>query len=514
MDKSSNIPESVRQAGVFDIAAGYPAPPNFGQSVVEHIHTTSGRYGIASKAYLNMDEAIRDSRSNAERMRSDCGIMECLESRQKAVALLPWHIEPEDEKSADQVALASEMTSILEETSYFTEYRRCILESIWFGRYAIANRFGAEQIRGKWRTTVRRWEPRHGDKLVFRYEDGEYLSDPDQVGIRVSQAFKKSIRNNASSPHNRTQIEATEMGLVYWLNRAERQTMVVHKHMIEDGPFEDPRFAGKIHGVGIRDRIYWTWYAMIECLQRVIEYLDRAAMGIEIWPYPAGNAQAKAATEEAAFSAMGGGRTVILAPVNQVENPEIYMPRLIEPGLSGVSTTMEIIRTFFFHKIKRYILGQTLTSEADATGLGSGVADAHLATLADILSYDARNLEETLSKQLLRPLQLWNFKNSSSIRLKLKIDTESDNVKEKLDALQSSWNMGLEIKADEVYRIVGTAKPDQGDRVLSNPQIAQAAAAAAAGGIVPQPRGGAMINPETFAQQFTQSIAANLGGVR
>ena len=162
MDQS-NLPASVIQAAMLDPAIGANAPPNFGQEVIPHIHTASGRYGIASHAYLNQDEALRDSRQNAERMRADCGIMECVEQRQRAVALLPWHIEPDDAKDPSQQELAAAMTAILEETPRFTEMRRNLQESIWFGRSAVANQFGSDQVRGQWRTVVRRWEPRHGD---------------------------------------------------------------------------------------------------------------------------------------------------------------------------------------------------------------------------------------------------------------------------------------------------------------------------------------------------------------
>ena len=492
---------------MIDPAQGTGAPPNFGQDVVPHIHTASGRFGIASQAYLNMDEAIRDSRQNAERMRADCGIMECVEQRQRAVALLPWHIEPEDQKDPAQVELAAIMTAILEKTPRFTEMRRNMQEAIWFGRSGIANSFGAEQVRGKWRTVVKRWEPRHADKLVFRFDDGSHDVDPDQVGIRVSSVFRSAYKSNTQYGSDRRQkIQPTEMGLVYWLDRWERQTMIIHKHMVEDGPWEDPRMAGRIHGIGIRDRIYWTWYAMVECLQRVVEYLDRAAFGVEVWPYQAGNAASKAATETAAYGSMSGGRTVILAPIPPGEDGEKYFPHLIEPGLGGVSTTMEIIRTYFGHKIKRYILGQTLSSEADATGMGSGVADAHMATLADILSYDARNAEETLTKELLRPLQLWNFRDSSNTDLKFVIDTESDNVQERLSAIKSGWDMGLRIKEDELYSILGTAKPDTDDRILQNPQLAQAGMAAMNGGVVPQAKGNVLFSPEAFHTSFMQSM--------
>lgn len=175
---SSRLSASIIQTAMFDPAAGTSAPPNFGQEIVPHIHTASGRYGIASHAYLNMDEALRDSRQNAERMRADCGIMECVEQHQRVAALLPWHIEPDDAKNPEQQELAATMTAILEETPRFTEMRRYLQEAIWFGRSCVANQFGADTVRGQWRTVVKRWEPRHGDKLVFRSDDGYSGSAP------------------------------------------------------------------------------------------------------------------------------------------------------------------------------------------------------------------------------------------------------------------------------------------------------------------------------------------------
>jgi hypothetical protein len=505
---SYDLPANVLQQSLVDPALGTGAPQNFGQDVIPHIHTASGKYGIASHAYLNQDEATQHSKQNAERMRKDCGIMESVEARQRAVALLPWHIEPEDKRDSNQVALAAEMTAILEETPRFTEYRRVCQEAIWYGRYGIANSFGADTVRGRWRTVVSRWEPRHGDKLVFRFDDGDKKQLADQVGIRVSTSFRRSADFDS-----RRKIQATEVGLVYWLDQWERRTMVVHKHMVEDGPWEDPRSLGRIHGVGIRDRIYWTWYCMVECLQRVVEFLDRAAFGIEVWPYPQGNDTAKKKTEEAATKAMGGGRSVILVPLPPGENMDMFMPQIIEPGLSGVDSTIRIIKEYFGHQIKRYIIGQTLTSEADATGLGSGVADAHLATLADILTYDARNQEETLTQDLLRPLQAWNFRNERA-KLKFKIDTESDNAKEKMEAISKAFGMGLKVKSDDIYQIIAMSKPDADDEVLSMQQIQQSQnpVAGVGGGIIragqdSQAGPGSIFSPEKFHQDFMAKLA-------
>ena len=469
---SSQLPVAVMNVRDFDPASLWNTPgtpPNFGQMPVPHIFTMSGRFSLVSKAYLNADEALLHDAQNAERMRVDCGIMESLEARQRAVALLNWHIEPEDSKSFQQKELAEQLTSILQRTPRFVELRRNLLEATWYGRYGIALQYSSQLIGGQRRIAARRWEPRHGDKLVFRYDDGYFNTDPEEVGIRVASATSLPERLLGC----RRKIQPTEQGWVYWLSPSERKTLIVHKHLIEDAPYDDPRSAGRIHGVGIRSRIYWTWYAMVECLQRALEFLDRSALGVEIWTYPANNSQAKARTEEAALNHVGGGRSVVLVPVFPDENADLYGVRHIEPGLAGIDALLNVIKEYFGHKIKRYIIGQTLTSEADATGLGSGVADAHLATLADICQYDARNLEETLTTDFLRPLQLWNFPKSAGHYLRFVIDTDEPNVKEKLESVSQAWQMGLKIKASDVADMIGISIPTDAEPAIFSPQVVQ-----------------------------------------
>lgn len=54
------------------------------------------------------------------------------------------------------------------------------------------------------------------------------------------------------------------------------------------------------------------------------------------------------------------------------------------------------------------ILGQTLSAETSATGLGSGVASLHNDVRWDLISSDARQIASTLTQQLLAPLLLLN----------------------------------------------------------------------------------------------------------
>lgn len=468
------LPASFLSHSAQDPASSWPgAPPNFAEQVVPHIVTVSGRIG--TRAYSWADEALRDSRLNAEKMRTDCGVMESVEARQRAVALLNWHIEPEDSNSLEQRQLADEMSRIIRRTPDFTKLRYALADCHWYGRAGVAPQYHKDYVGGHMRTVVKRWEPRHGDKFVFRWDDGSKEYDPDQVGIRVTGGYHDLGHAEAYdfTGQKRNKIEGTQFGLTYWFDEWERKLLILDKHIIEDGPFDDPLRAGAIHGVGIRDRIYWTWYGMIECLADVLSYLERSAFGVEIWRYPAGNDQARIRCENAAKSVTSGGRTVLIVPKERGEGAEDFGVEHIEPGLGGIDAAMSVIKDYFGHKIKRYILGQTLTSEAAGTGLGSGVADAHMATFADIVKFDAVGREETLTRDFLRHLQLWNFPKSRGIWLRFVIDTESPDADRKMQGYQAAWNMGARLKEEEVLSIIGASMPKDTDRVLQNPQLSQ-----------------------------------------
>jgi len=464
------LPASVLLAMEKDPASSMPgAPPNFGMDVVPHYFTTTGYVGSAARAYPIEDEATRNSVENAERMRTECAIMECLESRQRATALLGYHIVPEDERSSRQQELCRELTRIISRIPRFVEYRRCLLEALWYGKYAVVNRFGQDKVGGHYRTIVKDWAPRHGDKLLFRYSDDTQRFVEGQLGIRVHANFAATQETRFPGPNSqwRKRIEPTQYGLCYWFNDWERATMVVHKHMIEDGPWHDPRMMGRVMGVGIRDRIYWTWYAMQALLQDLLTYSNRAALGVRLWRYPSGNDEWKSKVESAAKSAIANGVADILFPVEPNDYASLYGVEQIEPGTAGAQLLAELIERFFLKKIKKYILGQLLTSEAEATGLGSGVAQAHLATFSDIVQYDASNLQETLTEQLVRKIQKENAPKSMGVYVRMVLDTDTPDTEKRLAAIQAAYQMDVPIKIEDIYQLTGLTKPQIGDATVS-----------------------------------------------
>lgn len=472
--------------------------PNWGQYPIPHVLSFQSIFGSLAKVYRPTDEAIRNSLDNARYMRNDCGIMECVESRQRAVALLDWHLEPEDETSQEQKDLCADLTKIIRRIKRFTDYRYNLLHALWYGRYAVQHQYRWTSIGGQMRILPypddaegdgAGWLPVNGDKLVFRYDDGRYQQGdrgyPGQVGIRVGGQWKPTDKING-----RWDLEFTDRGMAYFLEPWERRIVAIHKHMIEDGAFEAGIDAGMIHGVGIRSRIYWDWFQKQEALAFLMEYLERSAGGIELWYYDEGNPQSKAKTEQAATERIGNKRNVILVPRPRGEDGMAYGVQVIEPGMAGIESLKDILTNYYGHRIKRYILGQTLTSEAEATGLGSGVADAHLDTFMMIVRYDARGLDETITDQLVRHIKDWNFPWAKGIHIRYKTETEAPDLEKRLDGWQRAYEMGCRLKESDVMDLIGAEMPKETDRVLQHPQFTQQPGMGGPGGMPGGPSGG------------------------
>lgn len=468
---ASFLANKVVNIGDVDPANRIPGmPPNLGRDVLPHVFTFQAMTSNLANVYRPSDEALRHDKANARFMRNDLVIREAIDQRQRSVSLLNWHLEPEDAKDPQQVQLCQDLTDIINRIPRFMQYRETLANAVWYGRYALQQRWEWRWIKGQKRQAIVHWEPLHGDKLVFRFDDGSGRYDPNEIGIRVGGNYRAGDR---IGDYMVERIMPTDSSLAYFVPKWKRRLMAIHKHQIEDGEFEDHQNAGRIHGVGIRSVIYWTWYQKQELLAWLMEYLERSAFGIEIWKYPMGNKPAEEAMRRAAQERIGNGRNIIMTPTPVGEEYSLYDVQRIETGMAGAEVVKSILTEYFGHLIKRYILGQTLTSEAQGTGLGSGLAELHLDTFLQIIKYDATNVEETLTQELVRPLQLANFPKLANVHVAFKIDTEADDVEGKLAGWKNAWEMGLRIKASEVYDMLGASVPDDDDEVLQQQQQGQ-----------------------------------------
>jgi len=473
--RSDNSPEAVDFGAWLkanmqgDPAAHSPgAAPNFGESALPQAITFSSLLTSSSRAMLNPDEAYQHSYENTFLMLKDLGILMALEARKRMVALLSWEIEPEDQKDPVQRSIAKYLTQCVSRVKRFTTYRFNLQDALWTGRTAIQHRYAYEDVCGQQRIIPKPrchddygWKPINGDKLVFRHDDADYRPGQyaNQCGIRVmGQRVPERLRNR---------LEPTFDGQCIFLKPWERDTLIIHKHNIEDPDFHKAEWAGRVHGVGIRSQIYWEWWLKQEALAFLMQYLERSAGGTEIYTYPMNDDDALQAVQKCAKEKSANGKNVIFFPRPLGEDASMYDYNVVENGIAGMDTIKDLVDQYFGTRIKLVILGQPLTSEAHGTGLGSGVADAHLDTLQQIINFDARAQEETISDELVLPIQRYNIPETLRYRMKFKLKTDDDDAKARLESIQSAFQMGARISEKEVLNVIGLSLPKAGDRILN-----------------------------------------------
>lgn len=430
-----------------------------GQPPVRHADTfSSSVLGIGTRAiYYTSDEAVRKSRADAAAMERDVVISTPLRERIDATALKSWRIEPEDKSDPAQKLMAAHLEQIISRTPNFLNYRQALLHAVFHGKYGITNTYnwdkldvrvpsatGALERQRRQVIRITDWYPVHGDKLVF-----DLTGCP---GVRVNRTL-------LDTGTDRSKIQSTVEGDVYFLDGADRQYYVINKHKRIDGPVEDVRMAGAIHGWGLRADIYWQWYHKNTVLTHLEDSTDRYASGVHVYWYREGdedsrNRQINAAKNQNYTNALVLGRSDDSTKVG-----EGY--EFINSKGDGLQYMLQVVQNFE-NKIHTAIVGQDMGSKAVATGLGSeGIADFQRETKSNIISVDAITLQETLTTDLVEPLRRANqqyFPEWPDACCKFVIELDEPDVLNMIEAAKILSDMGVLLDMDHLVDLAGLKK--------------------------------------------------------
>ena len=355
----------------------------------------------------------------------------------------------------------------------------------WYGS-AACNIVYAKDAR--YGVAVKEWYPFHPDTLAF--------DQRGNLAMRVGAAY------SADGP------SAQNIGFdsrVHIFDERERKSVILHRVFIAAPDFNDPNSTEAIYrGVGARDVCWFMWLAKQEILQDAIAYAERYAMGIRVGYYPLGQDAGRSMMENV-LSNLTNDNSVLLP---QSGTEKIYDIDIKEPNAGRAQVFMELVN-WFSGKIKEAILGQNLSSETGATGLGSGVANLHADTLSRIIRYHADALADSMTFDFVRVVaKMFGASDEDAACIRFQFAPERPDPKERLEAIEKFVTMGGRVSESEVRDLLGLSQPDEGERVLGTAATGEAAQPMSAmgdwlkGGDVPPegvpPTEGA---PKTFARR-------------
>ncbi len=421
-------------------------PPGGGLLVAPTYLTFAQLVNLATRSYRwAHDEALRHSPTNALAMRRDPVLFEALRSRQMPTAQLPWHLECEDDKDEAQIEAVSIVTGVIEHIPNFQQLKMHLLEALWFGRAAVQLQYKWDYRQtGKKQLVVRAHRPIHGDKLIFRYSG--------QIGILVHALFPG-------------EWELTDRGRAHFFTPNEREQILIHRYEPEDSDFMEGELAGSIAGKGLRDRLYWFWWLRAQITSFMMDYLERVGGGgLTIYYYEHGNDRSRIEVQKAAEE--------------QFRNNTILFPRYkdgstggpgierIEPSVAGAQLLEELILHYFDETMRRLILGEATPSDAKGAGLGSGISDFLEGNQGRRIRYDAINLQETLTSDLVAVLQRYNCPPSVP-PLRFVFDLDKPNSQEVMEAAKNFFEMGGTLDEESLRSTIGLEKPEPGKTMLA-----------------------------------------------
>lgn len=419
-------------------------PPNSG---INPINTFRGFPVLVNNIFRSrILHSLPGERENLERMRFDAVIDHCLRMRYYSAAELPHSLEPEDANDPVQKAVAAELNRIIENTPRFIELKRWLLEAVWFGASMVNLNYKWDFSTGKQRLIVDDWNGVHGDKIVFH-------AKTKQVGHLVNiQKTNKYIASN--------------IGPVHLLSPEEREATILNQFELEDAPFYKPWLAESVvKGIGLRERLFHTWLLKQEVQGWMIAATERWGLGgNRVWFYDADNPESKTQVQDIAESALNSG-TDIIAPQHIGTDGNIDMLQIVPPEGVGLEQMKDIIEGYN-DEIMRVICGQTLTQKSEPLGLGSGAADIQADTFSKIIAYDARNLEEVITRDFVRILKQYNFP-WADFDVKFKISVAQPDPGKIVDLVATLAQLGAEFDAQEIMGMAGLSMPSKNKPTLS-----------------------------------------------
>lgn len=450
---------------------------------IPHIVTFSGIIRGAYRTYFHRmwDEAQKADREDALAMRRDAFLMGLMQERKLAACSLKWHLTVDDEYDRNQLKVKDHLTKCLKATPRLQQLIYYLLDAVWYGRYG-------SQLIWKWKDIdsirslcIGRHLPVNGDKI------GHTLDHCPYIQVASGETDEQLLGDPEV-------ISTTEQRAVV-LRGSWRERFIIHTHEVDDADYLDPEGAEAIHGVGVRHRVYWLDWLRREYISWLVDFLERVGLGVTLYYYDASNPNSKAEAERAAHEQ--NRRSVILWPYYPGQEGKGGSVQRVETPTNGAAVLLQL-QQHIEDVIERYVIGQTLSSGTEGSGLGgTGVAMLHMQTKANIIAWDANNLAETLTTDVVDVMRRWIYGNRADFPVRFEFAIADPSPESKIGLAAQLYNMQVPIKAQEVRSMAGFSDPEPDDEVI----------------LMPDPQGMGQGQPGAEGQQDPQAQIAQAMGL-
>ncbi len=350
----------------------------------------------------------------ADMEEKDAHLFSEMSKRKRAILTLPWAVVPPRKASKAEEDDAAWLREVLLDMADLDDLFLDALDAIGHGFSALELEWG--QV-GRERLVL---AAHHRPQSWFRFADTD--------------------RNNPRLRDNSP--EGAPLNAFGW---------IVHRHQAK---------SGYLSRAGLHRVLAWPYLFKAYSVRDFAEFLEIFGIPLRLGKYPAGAQAHEKATLLRAVTAIGHNAAGIMPEGMSIE---------IEEAAKGSADPFMALIDWAERSESKAIVGQTTSSEAKPTGLGSGVASLHGEVRHDLLVSDAAQLGASLTRQMLYPLLVVNRGQRDPRRMpRLQFDTgEAEDMALFADALPKLVSVGVQVPATWANEKLRIPQPREGEAVLA-----------------------------------------------
>ncbi len=192
-------------------------------------------------------------------------------------------------------------------------------------------------------------------------------------------------------------------------------------------------------------------------------FAELYGMPLRVGHYGHGATEDQINTLITAVANIGTDAAAVLPEGMQIE----FVGNIGASSKGGGQDLFQPLADWLDRQVSKAVLGQTLTTDALSTGLGSNTASVHDEVRADILRSDKKQVQNTLNRDLVRPFIDLNFGPQHLYPTIMLNIFEAEDVSTLSTALSLLVPLGLRVSQDELRNKIGMRDPARDEEVLT-----------------------------------------------
>mgnify|MGYP006269007763 CR=1 FL=1 len=360
-------------------------------------------------------DLVAQARLAMDMEEKDAHIYAELAKRRIAIQATPWYIEaPEDATPAEERAVEL-CQHVLDEID--------VTDLLWDLSDAILHAFVG---------------------LEYHWQLVDGVNVPTAPVHRPQDWFKTPIQRKDELRIRDASADGLEPNPLNW---------ILHRHKSR---------SGYIARAGLVRVLCWPFLMRALSTRDLAEFLEIYGLPLRVGKYPNGATEDEKKTLLNAVMNIGHAAAGII--------PESMMIEFKEAAKAGAGgDPFHNMIAWAEGSVSKAVLGGTLTTSAENTGLGSNLGDVHNEVRTEIKASDCRQIARCIELQFLRPITALNTTAERAPRFVFELD-EPEDIQAMSDALPKLAGIGMQIPVEWAHEKLHIPMAEDGQAVLGAPR--------------------------------------------